>query len=91
MVAACLEKVANWKAVLAAMLYFATFLSAVYGCYAFIRGAAFIESFAVAYPLAFSVCGLLFAGSVAVERLKSSIRKSRRARNTLPVHSYVHH
>jgi hypothetical protein len=89
MVAASLERVSNWKAVLAAMLYFATFLSVVYGFYSLIAGGAFLKSFAIAYPFAFAVCVLVFASSVAFEWLKAS-RKSRHQENSLPVHSYVH-
>ena len=90
MVAASLERVSNWKAVLAAMLYFATFLSAVYGFYSLIFGAPFLKSFVVAYPFAFAVCSLLFACSVAFESVKGSMKKSRNQANSLPVHSYVH-
>ena len=91
MIAASLERVSNWKAVLAAMLYFTTFLSAVYGVYSLIGGAAFFKSVAVAYPFAFLVCAVVFACSVAVESVKSSMKKSRDEANRLHVHSYVHH
>jgi archaellum biogenesis protein FlaJ (TadC family) len=91
MVATSLESVSNWKAVLAAMLYFATFLSVVYGVYSLIGGAGFFKSVAVAYPFAFAACAVLFVCSVAVESVKTSIKKSRDDANRLPVHSYVHH
>jgi predicted membrane protein len=91
MVTESLERVSNWKAVLAAMLYFATFLSAVYGLYALIDGAAFFKAFVVAYPIACLVCAVLFVCSVAIESVKTSMKKSREEANRLPVHSYVHH
>ena len=90
MVAASLERVSNWKAVLAAMLYFATFISVLYGFYSLAQGGAFLKSFALAYPFAFAVCSLFFACSVAFESVKASTKKSPSAANNLAVHSYLH-
>ena len=90
MVAASLERVSNWKAVLAAMLYFATFISVLYGFYSLAQGGAFLESCALAYPFAFAVCSLFFACSVVFEALKPSTKTLPSKANTLAVHSYVH-
>lgn len=61
MAATVIERVSNFKAVLAAMVYLATFLAMSYGIYSLARGGSFLDSFALAFPRAFAGCALLFA------------------------------
>jgi hypothetical protein len=83
------HKVSEWKAVLAATLYLATFLALGYGLYAVARGASFLESFALAYPHAFAACLLFFACSTAFEILKTTLKKSPAEAKRVTVHSYI--
>jgi hypothetical protein len=83
------EGVPDWKAVLAAMVYLATFLALSYGVYAFARGASFLGSFAMAYPRAFAACVLLFVCSAAFEALTASVTKLRTDRKRVTA-QYVH-
>jgi hypothetical protein len=90
MVATSLERVSDWKAVLAAMAYLATFLSAVYGCFSLGFGAAFFKSFAVALPFAFAISGLLFACLVAFEAVRAVLKKSPVQAKRISIQTYVH-
>jgi len=81
MIGTSVDKVASWQSVLAAMIYLATFLAAGYGVYAFATGAAFFESIAIAYPLAFAASVVLFASCAAVERMRSAPQASARRRS----------
>jgi hypothetical protein len=90
MSAMSLERVSDWKAVLAAMLYLATSLAVIYGGYALVRGGSFVEAFGVAYPIALAACVLLFACSVTFEALKTALKKTHDRAKRVDVHSLVH-
>lgn len=74
-----LAKALDLKAVLAAMAYLATFLAISYGLYASTQGGAFLEAIALAYPIAFIACALLFAGAIAFEARNASLKKTIRS------------
>lgn len=89
MAPANLERVSEWKSVTAAVLYLATFLATAFGLYALTRGASFIESFAIAYPIALVACGLLFLCSAVVESI-ANLAKARTATKRVTLQSLVH-
>lgn len=87
---ASLARAFDWKAVLAAMVYLATFLAITYGLYSVARGGSFIDSLALAFPVAFAACFLFFASASAYEALNASLRKTRDEAKRLTIPSYIH-
>jgi hypothetical protein len=90
MSAMSLERVSDWKAVLAAMLYLATSLAGIYGGYALVRGGSFVAAFGAAYPITLAACVLLFVCAAAFEILRTALRKTHDRAKRVDVHSLVH-
>jgi len=81
-------EVSNRSAVIAAMLYLATFLALIYGGFALVRHEPFIDAFLFAFPRALIVCALFYVGSAALElrhpATKSVKHPPQRAMQALP-------
>jgi hypothetical protein len=90
MIATSSGNVSNGRAVLAAIMYLATFLAFGYGIYSAASGASFFESLAVACLPALAAGVLWFVGCAAFERLRSSLKQLRREAKRASGRSYVH-
>jgi hypothetical protein len=90
MVATSREDVSSWIAIVAAMVYLATFLALCFGIYSLAVEKSFLDAFVFAYPRAMGACALLFVCSIAIEACQSApgvpVTKTREAKR-LALHS----
>lgn len=85
------ERLSNWLGLLAAMVYLATFLAVVYGCYALARGGSFLDGIATAYPLTFAFTALLFASCAMLEMFRANLKRPRSEHKPAPAHPLTSH
>ena len=83
-------RLSNALGLLAAMLYFATFLAVIYGVYQFTRMGLFLDATATAYPFALACSVVLFLACAAIEGFQANLKKMRSADKHASVHSLVH-
>jgi hypothetical protein len=75
MIETAVEKVSQWRAVLAALLYLATLPTVAYGIYAVAQGGRFLESVATAYPWAVGASAALFICLVSIEAFVAMLKR----------------
>ena len=80
MVATNRDEGLNWKAIVAAMVYFATFFALCYALYGLTNDAPFFESLIFAFPRVLLACMLIFACCVGLEAYRASLKRAEKVR-----------
>lgn len=74
----------NWKAIVAAMLYFTSFFAVCYALYGLTNEAPFFDSLVFAFPRVLAACVLMFACCVVLEAYRASLKRSADKVRTAP-------
>jgi hypothetical protein len=77
MVASTREDVSGRKAIVAAMLYLATFIAICCSVYSLVGNGSFVESFVFAYPRALGACALVFVCYVTLKACQAVVNRIR--------------
>ena len=85
--AARAERVSEWQAIVAAMVYFATLAALLYGLFSLWRGGSFLDAALFVFPRALVLAVSFFLGAAAVEIVRTLRAKFSRARPRIAIHS----